>query len=137
MGIRLSQLSTKLKLKLKLSLAKALSKGSQFYYPIQLGQAPKPFLKSGKLFHIYGDRVPHLLEEVGDMVRGHVLVQGSFRLPGFNDGERVSTQFLEKPSRDAASTFLEKMKKVSVNQEVYRHSYVCWLFVTFDRHGGE
>ena len=32
------------------------------------------------------------------VVRVGVLVTGIFRLPGLNDGERVPSEFLEKPS---------------------------------------
>ena len=81
---------------------------SQFIIQLVSDQTPKQntVLKSRELLHIHSDGVPHLLEEVGDMVRGHVLVTVSLRIPGLNDGERVSTKFLEKPGGDASSAFL-------------------------------
>ena len=79
------------------------------YYPISFQSNNKTItvLERRELLHIHGDGVPHLLEEVGDMVRGHVLVTGTLGIPGLNDGKRVSAKFLEKPGGDAASTFLQ------------------------------
>ena len=64
------------------------------------------YLDSRKFLDFHCDRVPHLLQELGDMVRGHVLVTGSLRLPGFNDGKRIASKLFEQAGRDTAGTFL-------------------------------